>query len=188
MIFPSADDTSGPPFATGGQTPMTATLLTLTVVIALGPAQPTYKGQPRKPSPVAPSLPLLTDEEEDELDRIIDRFIAADIGKLTGAEARKAKEDLKKLGPPAIPALIRGLNRAAKLEQSCPALILARRLSDLLNRTDDLELLEFARENIGAGVEKSRHLGALRGLRGEIVLRKGLVTRSRNGLAGQRTL
>src|SRR4051794_30279116 len=51
---------------------------------------PKETGTPRKPHPLAPSLPELTDKEEAELDRAIDRFIQADTGKLAGADAKKA--------------------------------------------------------------------------------------------------
>src|SRR6516165_417078 len=74
----------------------------------------------RKPNPFAPSLPELTDAEEEKLDQTINRFIAADTGKLQGAEARDAVADFKKVKPEAIPALIRGLNRAARIDHSCP--------------------------------------------------------------------
>src|SRR5207245_5092882 len=94
----------------------------------------------------------------------IKRFIQVDIGRLKGAEAQKALADFKRLGPEASFALIRGLNRAALIEGSCPALVIGRKLETILRSTNDVELLEFARENMGAGVTKSRHLGYLRGL------------------------
>src|SRR5438105_1484227 len=99
---------------------MTPTLLTLTVVLVLSGEPPTGNETPPQPNPLAPSLPLLTDEEENRIEQTIDRFIAAESGKLRGAEAKKAQNDFQKLGPEAIPSLIRGLNRAAKIEHSCP--------------------------------------------------------------------
>jgi hypothetical protein len=42
---------------------------------------------------------------------------------------------------------------------------IAKKLARMLNATEDQELLQFARENIGAGVSESRHLGVLRDLR-----------------------
>jgi hypothetical protein len=147
--------------------PMTTTLLTLTA-LALMPGEPT----PRPPSPLAPSLPQLTDEEEDKIDDIIDRFIQADIGKLKGEAAKQAKAEFDQLGPEAIFALIRGMNRAAKIESSCPAVIIAKKVSRILNATTDAALLDFARENIGIGVERSRHMGVLQDLRVVCILRK----------------
>ena len=127
---------------------------------------------PRKPNPLAPSLPLLTAKEEAFLDGIIDRFIQFDTGRLPGADGKKAVTDFQKLGLEATPALIRGLNRAAKIEASCPAVTIARKLAGLLKSSQDLELLEFARENIGAGVTESRHMGVIKDLRVTCMFRK----------------
>lgn len=134
-----------------------------------------YRGTERKPNPLAPSLPLLTEKEYEEIDEIIDRFIQYDIGKLRGAPGRKALEEFKFLGPEAIPPLIEGLNRAARLEHSCPAVIIGEKLSRLLRRSRDPELLEFARENIGAGVKTVRHRATISKLRLECMLRKTAV-------------
>src|SRR5205085_5707284 len=106
---------------------------------------------PRKPSPFAPSLPELTEEEEAKFDAIVDRFIQYDTGRLRGPDAKKALEDFQRLGPEATFALIRGLNRAAAIDHSCPALTIGRKLSGILKTTKDTELLQFARENVGAG-------------------------------------
>jgi hypothetical protein len=156
---------------------MSLTLITLTCVFLL--ADPPQRSEtPRKPNPLAPSLPLLSDEEEEKIDQIIDRFIEFDTGKLKGPEGKKAFAEFNKLGPEAIPALIRGLNRAAKIEHSCPAVTISRKLSRMLSASKDTELLEFARENIGAGVTESRHQGVLRELRVLCMLRKRQVLNS----------
>jgi hypothetical protein len=141
----------------------TALILTL-ALLAPGDA-PKDKPAPRKPHPFAPSLPLLTDEEEAKLDQIIDRFIQYDLGKLKGDEGKKALQDFQRLGPEAIPALIRGLNRAAQIEATCPAVVIARKLGPLLLASNDPKLLEFARDNIGAGVTRSRHMAVLKDLK-----------------------
>ncbi len=140
---------------------MHTALAALTVAAVLSAQQET----PRKPNPFAPSLPLLTDEEEAKIDAVIDKFIAYDSGKLKGPEGRKAQADFIKLGPEAIPALIRGLNKAAKIEHSCPAVTIAKKLARMLRSSHDMELLQYARENIGAGVEQSRHMGVIKDLR-----------------------
>ncbi|HXG09922.1 MAG TPA: hypothetical protein VNK04_09050 [Gemmataceae bacterium] len=155
-------------------------LFTLTLALLLFGAPPEVKS-PRQPHPLAPSLPQLTDEEEEELDRIIDRFIQADIGLLRGTEAQKARADFEKLGPEATFALIRGLNRAAKIEHSCPAVLIAKKLGRILGSTTDVELLDFARENIGLGVGRSRHEGVLRELRLACSLRRGRIAASAGG-------
>jgi hypothetical protein len=152
---------------------MTTTVLTLTLAMVLS----ADGDRPRKPNPFAPSLPLLTDEEEDKLDAIIDRFIDADIGKLRGEDYKKALQEFEKLGPEAIPALIRGLNKAAMIEGSCPAVVIARKLTKMLGTSEDRELLEYARENIGAGVGRTRHAVVLQDLRVSCMLRKGVLAR-----------
>jgi hypothetical protein len=118
---------------------------------------PKETGTPRKPHPLAPSLPLLTDKEEAELDGIVNKFIEADTGKLSGSAAKSAIDDFKSLGPEATFALIRGFNRSAHIDHSCPALTIARKLTGYLSRTSDTELLQYAKENIGVGVRKTRH-------------------------------
>jgi hypothetical protein len=154
---------------------MTGTLLTLTLAAALAAGPSADK--PREPSPYAPSLPELTDEEEAHLDEVIHRFIQQDIGQLAGAEGTKARREFDRLGPEAIPALIRGLNEAAKIDHSCPAVVIARKLYRMLMASQDTELLQFARENVGAGITASRHMDVLRDLRLACTLRKNQLLR-----------
>ena len=134
---------------------------------------------PRKPHPLAPSLPELTEDEEKKLDAVINRFIEADTGNLTGPEAKKAIEEFKGLGPEAFFALVRGLNKAAAIDHSCPAVTIARKLTGTLRSTTDKELLQYARENIGAGVKKSKHMDVLAEL-------KNTATARQNALKGRR--
>jgi hypothetical protein len=132
----------------------------------------------RRPSPIAPSLPELSRQEEDHLDQVIDRFIRYDVGLLHGVEGAAALRDFKKLGPEAIPALIRGLNRASNLQHSCPAVTIALKLKRLLMTSDDLELLQFARENIGAdGGDRSYHARLLEELRFQILMHRNALVR-----------
>jgi len=126
----------------------------------------------RKPHPFAPSLPLLTDEEEEKLDRIIDRFIQFDLGKLGGEEGQRALKDFKNLGPEAFFALVRGINRAAAIEGSCPAATIAKELGGIIRSSNDTALLDFARENIGAGAGKVPHMGILKDLRVAAMIRR----------------
>lgn len=127
---------------------------------------------PRKANPFAPSLPLLTDEEEARLDQIIDDFIRFDTGQLKGEAGKKALREFQKLGPEAIFALIRGMNKAAGIEASCPAVTIGKKLIVLLRGSRDPQLLEFARENIGAGVGRSPHMAVIKDLRVVCLLRK----------------
>src|SRR5690349_1375375 len=105
---------------------MSSAMLSLALAALLA-AEPAKTEKPRPPHPFAPSLPQLTDDEEAELDRIIDRFILFDLGKLKGEEGKKALADFQKLGPDATFALIRGMNRAAAIESSCPAVVIGKK-------------------------------------------------------------
>src|ERR1700681_4975077 len=98
---------------------MTPTLLTVVLAAFLSADPAPADDAPPKPNPLAPSLPLLTSEEEDHLDKVIDRFMLFDTGQLKGEEGKTALQDFMNLGPEAIPALIRGINRAAVMNQSC---------------------------------------------------------------------
>lgn len=150
-------------------------LLTMLTVLLHAGAPPARAETPRPTSPFAPSLPQLTDQEEEKLDAIVHRFILSDIGKLKGKKAEKALADFKALGPEAIFALVRGINKAANIESSCPALIIAKKIAGQVRATHDLELLEFLRENIGGGVTASKHMGVLKQLRVECMVRKRAV-------------
>ncbi len=162
---------------------MTTTLLVLTLTVfaaADGVATrnvPTKEKEKPKHSPYAPSLPYLTREEEDKLDEIVDRFMLYDIGRLQGREGAKALKAFKDLGPEAIPALVRGLNRAAKVEHSCPVVVIAQKIGRLLAASDDQELLEFVKDNIGSGVGRTRHAGVLADLRVGVSMRKNALAR-----------
>jgi len=128
--------------------------------------------KPRESHPLAPSLPLLTEKEEEKVDDALDRFIQYDMGQLRGEEGRKALKEFRELGPETIPGLIRGLNRAAKIESSCPAVTIAKKLAVMLRASNDPDLLEFARENVGAGITQSRHMGVIRDLKMVCIMRK----------------
>jgi hypothetical protein len=155
---------------------MVAAVLVVTSMLILPGNAPAKGETPRKPSPFAPSLPQLTDDEEEQLDKIVNQFIRYDIGELHGDEARKAREDFQKLRPEAIFALVRGLNRSANIEASCPAVKIAEKIRSILNRSNDLELLEFIRENVGVGVTSRQHKVVLDNLRVYAIVRKRIVT------------
>jgi hypothetical protein len=133
---------------------------------------------PRRPHPFAPSLPELTEAEEDKIDRVIDRFILQDTGKLRGAEGLAALREFERLGPEAIPALIRGLNRAAKIQHSCPATVITKKLNRMLLASLDTELLQFARDEVGSGVGRSRHQALLQDLRVTCMLHRNALLRA----------
>jgi hypothetical protein len=153
---------------------MNATLLTLALV-TVTPAGGKYADRERHP--LAPSLPQLTDKEQEAIEAIIDRFIEHDVGQLKGPRAAKAVADFKALGPEAIPALLDGLNKAANLEGSCPAVLIAKKLAQLLSASNDPELLDFARGMIGTGVTARRHTVVLKDLKVTCQLRKAYLQR-----------
>jgi hypothetical protein len=135
-----------------------------------------------KHSPYAPSLPYLTKEEEEKLDAIVDRYIQYDIGKLPGKEGAKALKEFKALGREAIPSLVRGLNRAAKIEHSCPVVVIAQKLWRMLAVCEDPELLEYVKDEIGSGVGRTRHEGILKDLRLAVTMRKNALSPKAPGL------
>ena len=100
-----------------------------------------------------------------------------DTGQLKGEEGKTALQDFTNLGPDAIPALIRGINRAAVMEQSCPTLVIAKKLKTMLMASDDQDLLDFAHDNIAAGVERSQHMNVLQDLRVMCMLRRNALAR-----------
>jgi hypothetical protein len=164
---------------------MKAVLVTALLLAQTG-SGPTYKGQPREPHPFAPSLPKLTDKEDKELDEIVNRFIDQDIGKLKGAAAAKALTDFKSLGPEATFSLLDGLNRAANMEDSCPVVLIAKRLNLIIRASKDAELLEYLRENIGGGVTAKRHVNVLKDLRVGCMLRKAELQRIDIAMGGKK--
>jgi hypothetical protein len=150
----------------------TLVLLTLILTPLWLPAQ---TGKPREANPLAPSLPLLSDKEEEKIDNTMDRFIQYDMGQLRGEEGKKALQEFRELGPEAIPGMIRGLNRAAKIESSCPAVTIAKKLAVMLRASNDPDLLDFARENVGAGITQSRHMAVIKDLKVLCIMRKRAV-------------
>jgi hypothetical protein len=152
-------------------------LVLLSLLLAAPVDGPTYKGEPRQPHPFAPTLPQLTDKENKAVQDIVNRFIDQDTGKLQGQEAAKALADFKALGPEAFFALLEGLNKAANMEDSCPAVLIGKKLMTIIGATKDLALLEFAKQNIGADVSAKRHQGLLSDMRTGVTLRKAAVTR-----------
>ncbi len=157
---------------------MTPTILALTAILLAAEPPADSEAKPmRKPHPLAPSLPQLTDEEESKLDDIINRFIKTDAGQSKTEDAQQARREFDALGPEAIPALLRGLNRAAQLDHSCPTLLIAKKLSRMLAASKDQKLLDFARDEIGGGFPRGKHAGVLADLRTQCLLRKNYLAR-----------
>jgi hypothetical protein len=106
-----------------------------------------------------------TPQREALYDAVVQRYILYDVGRLKGPEGRKAELDFEALGPDAIPALVRGLNRSAALDASCPVSSISRKLGTLLASCGDRELLAQARDDIGKGVGPTLHHAYLTALK-----------------------
>ncbi len=146
------------------------------VVLALAGASD-EKPKP-KASSVAPSLPPVTREDEDRFDDIIRRFSQADIGALKGEAARKAIKEFEALGPESIPALIRGFHKAAVMKHSCPVLMIFKKLDRLLMRSQDPILLDFARDELQAGLPRGApHAATVGDLRVKLAIRRNSLER-----------
>lgn len=127
--------------------------------------------------PLAPSIPQLTPAQEKRIDGIIERFILFDTGKLKGAAGKQAYYDFQALGPEAIFQLIDAFNRTAEMEHSCPVVLIGKKIAGILSASKDLQLLTFAKENLGAGIQARRHLGVVRDLRFHAQVRRSAVQR-----------
>ena len=104
--------------------------------------------------------------EQQAMNRIVDDFIEYDIGKLRGAAGAAARSKFAKLGPDALPALVRGLNKAAGIHASCPVGVIAGKLIMTLRKVNDPSMTQYAINNIGVGVsEDAPHFNRLAALR-----------------------
>lgn len=84
-------------------------------------------------------------------DEIVDRFIQYDVGQLRGREGQQAYADFEALsGDEAIPALVRGVNRAAAINNSCPIIVISNKLQSLLSQTKNRQVLEEAASILSA--------------------------------------
>ena len=95
------------------------------------------------------------DVEQRRMDDIVEQFIRYDIGQLRGDAGRRALRNFEQLGPEAIPALVRGLNRSASIHASCPVGVITSKLRNALSANDDPVLLRYAIANIGRGVPET---------------------------------
>jgi HEAT repeat protein len=148
---------------------MTATLLLTTVTVLLAQT-PNAKAEPAKPKPslLDDAPKIVNNLDETDRDKIVDRFIQFDIGKLRGTAGAEAHAAFQKLDARALPALARGLSRASQMEASCPALVIAARMRSLLSTTDDPKVLEYCQKTIALG---GYHRQAVAGVRAEVTER-----------------
>lgn len=144
------------------------------LVAALALGQPSSEERPSHP--LAPSLPMATKAENAAFKKVIDRLIEVESGKFPMSAVKEATRDVEMLPPEAIFVLVDRFNFAASNEHSCPAVILARKITKIIERSGDVELVSFVRENAGAGLKAKRHLGVISDLKTASVLRRNYLT------------
>lgn len=108
----------------------------------------------------------IIDPKQQAYDKIVDDFIAYDIGRLHGSSGQRALNRFQALGSDAVPALVRGLNKAAGIHASCPVGVIAGKLMNTIHLSKDPTLRAYALEHIGVGVsEKAPHFQRLVAMR-----------------------
>ncbi len=140
-------------------------LISFVIVLALATPGLAQQAKKRQVNPIAESLPVLTESQGQKIQRIIDRFILADIGQIKGAEAAVAMKEFNSLGMEAIPLLIEGFNRAANIKDSCPVVAIGQKLKRLILQTQDPDVLTFIRNSAGTGVVIPRYKGYIHDVR-----------------------
>lgn len=126
----------------------------------------------RLPQSETPATPKSAADakREAQLDEVVARFIEFDIGRLQGAEGQRASREFDRLGPESIPALVRGLNRSAKIYASCPVVVISNKLSRLAEQQHDRQTLEYVVENLGQGVPRNApHYARLAALKEQLL-------------------
>ncbi|HJT30956.1 MAG TPA: hypothetical protein VJ783_02735 [Pirellulales bacterium] len=107
----------------------------------------------------------LAAKEQQPYVEVVDLFIEADLGRLRRADADRAKHDFDRLAPAAIPSLVYGLNKSAKIHASCPVVVLTFKLDMALRKNSDPELLQYALDHLGDDVpDTAPHAKRLRAL------------------------
>jgi hypothetical protein len=132
-----------------------------------------------EPPRIARVLSITADDESPErrrMNEVVDQFILYDIGRLSEKAAARAKREFEQLGPEAIPSLVYGVNKAAYYGQSCPYIVISRKLCDELSRSNDPAMIAYALNNIGRGVaDNAPHAARVRGLRQQLADELGRV-------------
>lgn len=125
---------------------------------APAPEQPSGdEPSPKTPSPsraaaLARQVAQRLEAGREDYDVIVDRFIEFDIGLLRAEAGVRAKREFDRLGPEAIPSLVYGLNRAARIHASCPVVVLTSKLDQALQQNRDPDLLRYALDHVGEDV------------------------------------
>jgi len=105
----------------------------------------------------------------DRRDKIVDTFIDADIGKITGVKRRNAFAEFRALNSDqALPAVVRGINKAAEIRNSCPIMVIARKMQDLVQQSTDTVVLTTALKNLNDPGEKTHYGSYLISLKADV--------------------
>ncbi|MFO0867130.1 MAG: hypothetical protein U0744_21235 [Gemmataceae bacterium] len=147
----------------------------LSVVLAALLIGQTPSSEERPPHPLAPSLPTPTKAENAAYKKTIDRLIDIEINKGSPAAVREATRAVDELPPEAVFVLVDRFNYAASNEHSCPAVILAKKITNIIQRSGDAHLVSYVKENAGAGMAAKRHLGVLKDLQIACVVRRNQI-------------
>lgn len=103
--------------------------------------------------------------KEAEIERVVGRFILADIGRLSGPERAHAFAEFEQLDHHALPQIVDGLNYSVEMGASCPISVMSKKLYHLIDTCEDREMLQSLTYQIGANVESGEWHGELAELR-----------------------
>jgi len=119
------------------------------------PSPTAVENSPRKKTVSLEALASVDLPAPGDVDKTVEGFIAYDIGNLGGLEGSRARDDFGRLGVESVGPLIRGLNEAAKLGNSCPIIVLRSKLAYCLSQANDPRLDVMAVCNLGCGVPQN---------------------------------
>ncbi len=91
-------------------------------------------------------------EKPNQYDRIVNDFIAYDIGQLRGQPGQQAYQRFFQAlnGEEALPALVRGVNKAARIQSSCPIVVISTKLQAIVAAAKDEKALAPAFSELNA--------------------------------------
>jgi hypothetical protein len=89
------------------------------------------------------------DADEPAYDKIVEDFIQYDIGRIRDRAAiERIRREFNGIQAEAVPALVRGLNKAMRMRASCPITAIAGKLNSILNNSQDAEIGMYVLRNL----------------------------------------